>query len=74
VGPFDFFRRKPAWAAAVAIGYAATDEWHQTFVLHRGGHVTDVMIDSIGVVIALMGWFLVMKRRNRIKNAGLEKT
>ncbi len=65
---FEFFRRKPAWATAVAIGYAATDEWHQTFVPHRGGHISDVLIDSLGVVIAL-GLFTFWQRRSQRKLA-----
>jgi VanZ family protein len=56
---FDEFKRKP-WAAGLAsLGYAATDEWHQTFVPHRGGHISDVLIDGIGIVLALaiIYWF-----------------
>jgi VanZ family protein len=40
-------------AAAIALLYAITDEYHQTFVEGRGGTVVDVGIDAIGVVIAL---------------------
>lgn len=39
-------------AAAIAIGYAATDEFHQTFVEGRQGHVRDVVIDTLGVIVA----------------------
>ena len=50
---FDRLKRQPLLAGALSLAYAASDEWHQTFVPHRGGHVSDVMIDGIGVVIAL---------------------
>ncbi|GAA4828753.1 VanZ family protein [Paenibacillus vulneris] len=38
--------------AVFSILYAASDEWHQTFVPGRTGHAIDVMVDSIGVVLA----------------------
>ncbi|WP_282939500.1 VanZ family protein [Paenibacillus sp. RC67] len=46
--------------ASLAIGgifsilYAASDEWHQSFVLGRTGHAIDVMVDTIGVVLAVL--------------------
>ena len=44
-----------AWAAAaIAIGYAATDEFHQTFVEGRQGHPRDVAIDTLGVALAAL--------------------
>ncbi len=43
------------WAAlGVTVLYAASDEYHQTFVPTRHGAVTDVMIDTAGAVIALL--------------------
>jgi VanZ family protein len=46
-----------AWAAAaIAIGYAATDELHQTFVDGRQGTPRDVAIDAIGVAVAAVAW------------------
>jgi VanZ family protein len=59
--------RKPAWrdprpwlwsqaaeALWFAVLYAATDEFHQTFVPTREGCVRDVLIDSSGAVTALL--------------------
>ncbi len=43
----------PLPAAAIAIGYAATDEWHQSFVEGRPGTPVDVLIDATGVAIAI---------------------
>jgi hypothetical protein len=40
-----------AWLLAVllAVGYALTDEWHQTFVPGRQGALRDVGIDTLGM-------------------------
>jgi VanZ family protein len=39
-------------AAALALAYAISDEYHQSFVEGRSGSAIDVGIDLIGVVIA----------------------
>lgn len=41
-----------AWIVAVL--YAASDEWHQTFVEGRVGHASDVAIDASGALVALL--------------------
>jgi VanZ family protein len=41
-----------AGAIAISVGYAATDEFHQTFVDGRHGTPVDVLIDAIGMAIA----------------------
>ena len=41
-----------AAAIAISLGYAATDEFHQTFVDGRRGTPVDVLIDSAGIAIA----------------------
>ena len=41
-------------AAAIAVLYAVSDEYHQTFVAGRAGTVTDVLIDSAGVAVAIV--------------------
>ena len=48
-------------AAVLCVLYAASDEWHQTFVPQRGGIFSDVLIDSAGIAIASS--FLYRKRR-----------
>jgi len=48
--------RHAGWAAAIAIGYAMTDEFHQTFVHGREGTPRDVLIDAAGVAIAYAIW------------------
>ena len=52
-------------AGVLAIGYAASDEYHQTFVSGRVGSLSDWAIDSAGVVIALVGLRLWLDRRER---------
>lgn len=60
---FDALKRQPLFAGAIALVYAALDEWHQTFVPHRGGHISDVMIDGIGIVLAIALLFWLGKRK-----------
>lgn len=54
------WRRSDAtFAIAIAILFAITDEWHQSFVPSRQGQLTDVLFDSAGAVfamLALWGW------------------
>lgn len=60
-------RRLPSGKAAVLAGgvallYAITDEFHQTFVPGRNGNGIDVLIDSVGILIALW-WRRGVERR-----------
>ena len=47
---------RPLTATAITLAYAATDEWHQTFVRGRHGSPIDVGIDAVGALIGL--WLL----------------
>ncbi|MNS25413.1 VanZ like family protein [compost metagenome] len=49
------------WVAASL--YAASDEWHQSFVPNRGPAVTDVLIDASGALAGLAVWMLWARRR-----------
>ena len=40
-------------AFVVGVLYAASDEYHQTFVPERSGEVKDVCIDSVGVAVGI---------------------
>jgi len=56
-------------AAAIAIGYAISDEFHQSFVDGRQGSPRDVLIDSAGVLLAALGWLKVrpaLRRRRAV--------
>lgn len=49
-----------SWKAAglallISVGYAATDEFHQTFVRGRTPSPGDVLIDGTGAALALVG-------------------
>jgi VanZ family protein len=42
-----------AWIPALlSVGYACTDEFHQSFVPGRSAEFTDVLVDSTGVMIS----------------------
>ncbi|HOB32859.1 MAG TPA: VanZ family protein [Verrucomicrobiota bacterium] len=46
--------RQAGIAFLIVAAYAATDEWHQSFVPGRDGHVRDVLIDSAGGALGLL--------------------
>lgn len=49
---------------AAAVCYAALDEFHQRFVPGRAGCVTDVLIDSVGVILmTIFLWVLFPKKK-----------
>jgi VanZ family protein len=54
--------RSPGLAAAIALGWAVTDELHQTTVEGRHGTPVDVLIDAVGVALAWAWW---RRRRTR---------
>jgi VanZ family protein len=51
----------------IALFYAVTDEFHQSFVPGRGSLVSDVLIDFSGAVIGVCIFYLVVKIMNRKK-------
>lgn len=54
------------WALSsllVVFGYAALDEYHQTFTLHRGGSIYDSLIDTSGAVVTLALLWLFRRKR-----------
>ncbi|MGH2970442.1 MAG: VanZ family protein, partial [Solirubrobacteraceae bacterium] len=53
----------PVPAVAIALAYAATDEYHQTFVEGRVGSPVDVLIDATGVGLAILAVRLRERRR-----------
>jgi hypothetical protein len=58
--PFDRSLRL-AWILALI--FAASDEWHQTFVPQRDGHFGDVVIDMFGA--SLMAVWIARRERRR---------
>ena len=55
----------PWTAAAIAVGYAITDEVHQTLVEGRHGTPVDVLVDAAGVGV---GW--LARERLTLRRAG----
>ena len=58
------WRRPWAWALALAVLYAATDEFHQGFVAGRHESAVDVGIDAAGAIIAVAAAGLLRSRRS----------
>ena len=56
---------RPALAVAITVGYAITDEVHQSTVAGRHGAVSDVAIDALGVGLAGLVVVLLARRRRR---------
>jgi Predicted integral membrane protein len=44
--------RWAAWAVALAVAVASTDEWHQSFIPSRTGTIHDVFLDAGGAILA----------------------
>ncbi|MFC4769042.1 VanZ family protein [Effusibacillus consociatus] len=46
----------------ISLLYALSDEWHQTFVPNRTGHLIDVGVDSIGIaLVVVLVWIRFLK-------------
>lgn len=61
--------RSAIGAFIIAVLYAASDEYHQSFVPGRGPSVMDVFIDSAGAAVGIGLYCLVKKRRAPSKRA-----
>lgn len=74
LGALDAARRSLLPLAAFAIGalYAASDELHQRFVEGRSGQLSDVLLDSAGVMAGILLIFLagLIKDARRKRSAG----
>ena len=49
------------WSVVLSILYAASDEWHQSFVPNRLGIWTDVVWDAAGAILAGIGLYCTQK-------------
>jgi VanZ family protein len=54
--------RALGWAWLLAVLYAVSDEWHQSFVALRHPQATDVLIDGCGAATALLVAALIVRR------------
>lgn len=52
-------------SAAIAVIFAALDEFHQSFVASRTPSVTDVMIDAAGAGIGIVVLLMIHRRSHR---------
>jgi VanZ family protein len=52
-------------AFVVTVLYAASDEFHQTFVAGRNGRLSDVAIDSVGAALAAFGVWIVKRPKGK---------
>ena len=62
--------RRPAGPAAwlalcIALLYAISDEYHQTFVAGRHGTAADVLVDMVGGVASVLAWHWFGRVRTR---------
>ena len=56
-------------AGVISVVYAVSDEVHQLFVSGRHGCFSDVLVDSVGVIIACGMYFIINKYLEKnIKN------
>lgn len=58
----DKIRYIAAWGGAVV--YAFTDEIHQLFVAGRSGQFTDVCIDALGALVAVVLCWIIGRRKH----------
>jgi len=70
---WDNHKKKPdknfyIQAFIIAVIYAISDEYHQTFIPGRAGQIQDVLIDSAGAGTALLGRFFLVHFIHRRKD------
>ena len=50
------------YSFSISLIYACTDEYHQTFVSGRSGQFSDIIVDTIGIIIGLLIVSLIYKK------------
>lgn len=59
---------RAAWTLLLTCGYAASDEWHQSFVPGRDASLADLAADVVGALVATTwGW---QRMRQSLPSAG----
>jgi VanZ family protein len=53
-------RGRIAWVLAVL--YAISDEYHQSFVPGRSAWIVDILIDALGSVFGILGWYFFNRK------------
>ena len=60
IDPWD---RRSVWGGwFLAVVYAVSDEWHQSFVATRQGQAMDVLIDAFGATAAVLLLYWIARR------------
>ena len=64
------FRFSP-WISAFLLGslYAASDEWHQSFVVGRYSSITDWIADCLGCVLGVLAMYVWYQRSKEKRRA-----
>jgi VanZ family protein len=57
------WKESAKWTLLIGIAYAIFDEVHQLFIPGRSGNVSDMMIDTLGVVMGLFCVIWISKAR-----------
>ena len=57
--------RQAGLAVVMAVLFAASDEWHQSWVAEREGRASDVLIDASGALLGLCGVWTFGRRSGR---------
>jgi VanZ family protein len=55
-------------AYLIAVFYSLLDEWHQSFVPGRSSQLSDVLVDTIGIVTA---WIMTYYACNKIRGVDI---
>lgn len=58
-------RKEWLWTLILCIVYAASDEYHQSFIPGRSGELRDVLIDSAGSLTGILFYRALLSLRNR---------
>lgn len=67
VFPREAFKKILLLAGIFSITYGAVDELHQFFVPYRGARISDVLVDSLGVLLMGILLWLILDMRKRKK-------
>src|SRR4030042_1745839 len=62
------FAKTLIFSIILSLFYALSDEYHQTFVLGRHGSFKDVGIDSIGILLIGLVWYIKIRKRSKFRN------
>ncbi|UCZ52894.1 VanZ family protein [Bacillus shivajii] len=54
-------------ALLISVLYAASDEYHQTFIPGRSGEVSDVLIDAVGSATGIVCYLLAVKLIQKLR-------